>query len=126
MPKRVQRKRIKGYKMPPNTVSVTRPGPYGNPYVIRKRENGYWFVYGPNLIDAGVRCDDEEIARTLAVGLFRKAWHAAIACAARDGTPPMPFGKPVYLGPLKGKNLACFCSLEKPCHVDVLLNIANN
>lgn len=26
---------------------------------------------------------------------------------------------------LKGKNLACFCQLDKPCHADVLLKIAN-
>jgi hypothetical protein len=26
---------------------------------------------------------------------------------------------------LKGKNLACFCSLDKPCHADVLLELAN-
>jgi len=26
---------------------------------------------------------------------------------------------------LKGKNLACWCSLDKPCHADVLLQIAN-
>jgi hypothetical protein len=30
MPKRIQRKRTKGWRMPPNTVSVTRPGPFGN------------------------------------------------------------------------------------------------
>lgn len=29
-PVRIQRKRSKGWKMPPNTVSVTRPGPWGN------------------------------------------------------------------------------------------------
>lgn len=29
-PQRIQRKRTKGWKMPPNTVSVTRPGPWGN------------------------------------------------------------------------------------------------
>ncbi len=27
---------------------------------------------------------------------------------------------------LKGKNLACWCSLENPCHADVLLEIANS
>lgn len=27
---------------------------------------------------------------------------------------------------LKGKNLACFCSLDCACHADVLLEIANN
>lgn len=26
---------------------------------------------------------------------------------------------------LRGKNLACFCSLNKPCHADILLEIAN-
>jgi hypothetical protein len=26
---------------------------------------------------------------------------------------------------LKGKNLSCFCPLDKPCHADVLLKIAN-
>jgi len=26
---------------------------------------------------------------------------------------------------LRGKNLACFCPLDQPCHADVLLKIAN-
>lgn len=30
MPKRIQRKRTKGWKMPPNTVYVGRPSPCGN------------------------------------------------------------------------------------------------
>lgn len=32
MPKRIQRKRAKGWRMPPNAKSVTRPGPFGNPF----------------------------------------------------------------------------------------------
>lgn len=31
-PKRIQRKRTKGWKMPPNTVYVGRPTKWGNPY----------------------------------------------------------------------------------------------
>ena len=31
MPERIQRKRVKGWKMPPNTVYVGRPGRFGNP-----------------------------------------------------------------------------------------------
>jgi len=27
---------------------------------------------------------------------------------------------------LKGKNLACWCALEQPCHADYLLGIAND
>ena len=26
---------------------------------------------------------------------------------------------------LRGKDLACFCALDKPCHADVLLELAN-
>lgn len=26
---------------------------------------------------------------------------------------------------LKGKNLACWCALDEPCHADLLLEIAN-
>ena len=31
-PQRIQRKRTKGWKMPPNTVYVGRPSKYGNPF----------------------------------------------------------------------------------------------
>lgn len=27
--------------------------------------------------------------------------------------------------PKRGKDLACFCPLDQPCHADVLLEIAN-
>jgi hypothetical protein len=33
-PFRVQRKRTRGWKMPPNTVSVCRPGRWGNPFRV--------------------------------------------------------------------------------------------
>lgn len=26
---------------------------------------------------------------------------------------------------LRGKNLACWCPLDQPCHADVLLEVAN-
>ena len=39
MPIRIQRKRTKGWKAPPNTISVTRPGPFGNPFRPVKAHN---------------------------------------------------------------------------------------
>lgn len=30
-----------------------------------------------------------------------------------------------HIRELTGKNLACFCSLDEPCHADILLDIAN-
>ena len=34
MPKRIQRKRTKGWRKPEGAVSVTRPGKWGNPFTI--------------------------------------------------------------------------------------------
>lgn len=34
-PRRIQRKRTKGWRMPPNTVYVGRPTRYGNAFVVR-------------------------------------------------------------------------------------------
>lgn len=100
---RIQRKRIAGWKMPPNTVSVTRPGRWGNPFII------------------GIDGDAEQCVKQ-----FRECWEHTVECAKRDRTPYMPFGKPVYLGPLIGKNLACFCREDAPfCHADVLLEIVS-
>ena len=31
-PKRIQRRRTKGWRKPEGAVNVTRPGPYGNPF----------------------------------------------------------------------------------------------
>jgi hypothetical protein len=35
------------------------------------------------------------------------------------------YGHERVLGKLRGKNLACFCALDTPCHADVLLELAN-
>jgi hypothetical protein len=32
---------------------------------------------------------------------------------------------PLPIAELRGKNLACWCPLDQPCHADVLLEIAN-
>lgn len=37
MPIRIQRRRTPGWKMPPNTVCVTRPGKWGNPWRVGQR-----------------------------------------------------------------------------------------
>lgn len=34
--------------------------------------------------------------------------------------------KKLNLSELRGKNLACWCPLDKPCHADILLRLANS
>jgi len=88
--------------MPPNTVKVTRPGPWGNPFRI-----GDAVHRGPAF------SGKDELVRDAAhaVRLFRASlWN--LKDVAR-------------LAVLRGKNLACFCPLDQPCHADVLLDLAN-
>jgi hypothetical protein len=102
MPQRIQRKRTKGWKMPPNTVSVTRPGRYGNPYFPGC---GIGFGY-----------DDEKPLECVAMFRIRMREMKQNERARFEA----------LVAPLRGKNLACWCALDQPCHADVLLKIANS
>jgi hypothetical protein len=103
MPNRIQRKRTKGWRMPENAVYVGRPTAYGNPFKIGEDGNA-----------------------SQCVARFRAAWDTALRLSQQHPRqPPMPFDDPVFLGPLRGKDLACWCRLDEPCHADVLLEIAN-
>lgn len=115
-PKRIQRKRSKGWKMPPNTVSVTRPGPYGNPFVIGEPAPSIYSRFHRGTVETAEQ----------AVALFRRVliYEAAKETPAAERTLDLLAG-------LRGKNLACFCPLVDqhgnavPCHADVLLELAN-
>ena len=101
MPERIQRKRTKGWKMPPNTVSVTRPGRWGNPYSASLFRD---YTPAQQTADFKRWIDGDRGARGWA------------------GPPPTADEIREKLG---GKNLACFCPLGQPCHADVLLDLAN-
>lgn len=90
MPKRIQRKRTKGWKMPDGAVIVTRPGFWGNPFTQPTRQE--------------------------AVDLYQ-AWITGNTISAKAHR--------ARLHELRGKDLACWCQLDQPCHADVLLKLAN-
>lgn len=100
-PQRIQRKRAKGWRMPENTVNVTRPGRWGNPYYV-----GLFRDY-----DAAH-----------AVADFKKWLNGDFGARVWAGNPPTEAD---IREKLAGKNLACWCALDRPCHADVLLEIAN-
>lgn len=106
-PIRIQRKRTKGWKMPESTVSVCRPGKWGNPFIVSEKvrpgaRSGTSYFCVPTAQDA-VDCYREMM------GLDGETAEALRAS----------------LHELEGKNLACFCPLNQPCHADVLLELAN-
>jgi len=119
-PRRVQLRRTKGWRMPENTVKVSRPGRWGNPFAPP-------YVYPE-----------------LAVSLFRdmmtwgfdpgKLAHLSdrdfkAVCIAKDAwSKRLNYGvehERAAIIELRGKNLACWCPLDAPCHADVLLELAN-
>lgn len=104
MPKRIQRKRTKGWRMPPNTKSVTRPGKYSNPARV-----GMWKGF--------TQADAVEAYKCWQRGdLAYRSWNNVF------GNPPTDEEIKKDLG---GCDLACWCKIEEPCHADVLLEIAN-
>lgn len=98
-PVRIQRRRMKGWRMPENTVSVCRPGKWGNPFLV-----------GP------------ERTQREAVECFQ-AWLTTPHITA--GIPEKKQAILDGLESLRGKNLACWCKPGTPCHADVLLHLAN-
>lgn len=113
-PQRIQLRRTKGWRMPENTVVVARPTKLGNPFTIEKAiASGY---------------AKADTAQAFVVDVFR------------DWLTPSPHQEHWWQGPesdqrrseirdtlrsLRGKNLACWCPLNQPCHADVLLELAN-
>ena len=110
-PKRIQLKRVKGWRMPPNTVKVDRSTKWGNPWTVATVICGCRSVGECN---HGVfTCE----SAAEAVDIFR---------ANREHLAQLfPERSAALLEPLRGKNLACWCPPGGPCHADVLLELAN-
>lgn len=112
-PQRVQLSREAGWRMPPNTIKCDRTTRWGNPYRVGEpvdmkqvRRWGWVFSPGGKLI---VCKDAKEAANRFGLCL---AFDEAIFTFLREQ--------------LGGHNLACWCALDAPCHVDHVLRIANS
>lgn len=113
-PKRIQRKRTKGWRMPEGAVYVGRPTKWGNPYRVSTSVNG-WVVRDDNDVDYEPWANTKASAHRRAVELFSDI-EVEIGLLADRGAD---------LTALAGKDLACWCPLDQPCHADVLLAAAN-
>jgi hypothetical protein len=101
-PVRIQLRRTKGWRMPPDTVKVDRSTRWGNPFRVGE----------PYVPTAGA-----------AVHMFR---FRLIGPLAQPLPPESRMGWiQANAGQLRGKNLACWCAPDQPCHADVLLELAN-
>lgn len=116
-PVRIQLSRKKGFNLQEHSkavngltaVKVTRPSDFGNPFIVTEkvkagsRTGGGNYIAVPTVEDA-IACYREMLL----------SCEGETAEALRAALPE-----------LRGKNLACFCALDAPCHADVLLELAN-
>lgn len=116
-PKRIQMSRQHPWRAEhPDAVIVARPSTWGNPYKVVKVENdpenpGEWATVwisadlGDIYIGVHERRDE---AFEVILNAYRKVF---------EGDP--------RLVQIIGRDLACWCPLDQPCHADVLLDLAN-
>ena len=120
MPKRVQMSRQHPWRAEhPDAVIVARPSRYGNPFKIgvRTPASWSWEATGPKSYQwrfGWIVAED----RAEAVAYFRD-WMTGVLEVGGSRLPRPD------LAPLAGRDLACWCPLDEPCHADVLLELAN-
>jgi hypothetical protein len=126
MPKYIQLQRTRGWRKPENTVLVSRPLKYGNPY---KAGDPYNFrvldEFEDDIADKLFRKNGFNILKYSAGGLIADAAEAVqlykLYLEFIQAYQPEKWQEMV--NHLKGKNLACWCKTGKntPCHAKVLL-----
>lgn len=111
MPERIQLKRTKGWRKPPNTGVVARPSKWGNPFGWQEARDEW----------GGSEAD--------AKGAVAEIYRDWLTMTEPERFPEELRGRRVAilasLSDLRGKNLACWCKPGEPCHADVLLELAN-
>ncbi|MDP6345525.1 MAG: DUF4326 domain-containing protein [Alphaproteobacteria bacterium] len=104
MPRRLQRRRTKGWRLPKEAVYVGRPTKWGNPFRIDPSND---YTAAEAVRDFRLWIDRD---RSLCPDVMDLGEPPAIEDIKRE---------------LAGRDLACWCRLDGPCHADVLLDIAN-
>jgi hypothetical protein len=113
-PKRIQRKRTKGWRMPEGVVYVGRPTVWGNPFSVG--------LAGGSVLPKG-RKPTARDWRAAAAAEFRAALTHPASRSLRLHEAYPTDGE--IREELAGRDLACWCPVDGPCHADVLLEIAN-
>ncbi len=116
MPEPIQLRRTKGWRLPANTVVVSRPSIWGNPFDWQEAQREW----------GGTELE----AKAAVVQIYRD-W-LNMEEPERFGAQLRPRRVTILanLSGLRGSNLACWCGLPDPgepdhCHRSVLLEMAN-
>ena len=108
--------------MPENTVYVGRPTKWGNPFKLIGDEifiDISWRSKFTKWRYVNLGCNEDLVQ--LYESLFENSDHGDM-----DFNHWSEILINQNIRELSGKNLACFCSLNVPCHADVLLRLCNS
>jgi hypothetical protein len=127
MAERIRLRRVKGWRLPPDAVVVSRPSRWGNPYRVARHtepgcegwaavdEAGEVIACYPVGRTSATSARAKREAHADAVFLFETRvigrWDDETRAAARTE--------------LAGKSLACWCATDTPCHAAVLIELVN-
>lgn len=120
-PERIQRRRIKGWRMPPLATYVGRGTRWGNPAVLNTSAKA-------GAVSTWVR-DRETAARMYRHAVTAGGMTVGVEHWSRGEWHPVPSVEEICAR-LAGRDLACWCPLPVAgdpdhCHAAVLLEIAN-
>lgn len=120
--KRIQRKRTKGYKMPPGAVYVGRPTKWGNPF--RLTPDGWIECYSinRNILNPWIIWSISGGFSLIDILQLYELW--VVGMMAEKLFLPKPPSNQMF-ETLRGHDLFCWCPLDRPCHADILLKLAN-
>lgn len=129
MPRRIQRKRTAGWRMPEGAVYVGRPSRWANPYALKRlfsRDDPlrpYLDAAVGNVLGLDTRISD-------AYSLLPPAVPSVAVEAYWLYVKANPYQMLEMGRQLEGRDLACWCAILSdgayvPCHADVQLSIVN-
>lgn len=101
MAERIQLRRTKGWRMPPGAVKVDRSTRWGNPFRVNDTPGRHGIQNASEAV---------ELYREWLLGHPNSGGPSLLGDARRE---------------LRGKDLACWCKPDDPCHADVLLDLVN-
>lgn len=118
-PRRIQRRRVFGWRAPEGAVYVGRPTRFGNPYRLVRADHGLLVQFGDTGGSVGVWPSEAE-ARRYATEAFRVWIEQPEQEELRRLVPQL----------LHGRDLTCWCPLPElgqpdHCHGAILLRLAN-
>jgi hypothetical protein len=106
-PRRIRLRRVKGWRLPGGAVVVARPSKWGNPFRLKEVAQRYPSITAEQAAEFVVN----EFRDMLAAPRLRR-WYG------------YPSDEEIRRE-LGGRDLACWCPEGRPCHAEVLLEIAN-